>query len=100
MRLRQSTHACIRNLVQHERDAECSRKRGVRDIVVGRSDAAAGDDEVVCGAQTARALGNGISVVGDGLDALEGLGGRLAYSFMRNWGLGNARRRGRNTIWP
>lgn len=47
---------------------------------MGRSDAAARDDEVVCGAQAARALSDGVGVVGDGLDALEGLGGGLDYA--------------------
>lgn len=47
---------------------------------MGRSDTAASDDEVECCAQAARGLGNGVGIVGDGLDTLEGLGGGLAYA--------------------
>ena len=64
--------------MEHEGDTECRCKRGVRDIIVGRSDAAARDDEVVCGAQAAGGLGDGVGVVGDGLDALEGLDGGIS----------------------
>lgn len=43
-----------------------------------RSDAAARDDEVECGAQAACTLNDGVGVVGDGLDALEGLDGAVS----------------------
>lgn len=51
-----------------------------------RSDAAARDDEVVCSAQAAGGLGDGVGIVGDGLDALEGLAGGLVYAYMRDGG--------------
>lgn len=53
---------------------------------MGRSDAAAGDDEVVCGAQAACRLGDRVGIVGDGLDALEGLAEGLVYAYMRDGG--------------
>lgn len=43
-----------------------------------RSDAAARDNEVECGAQAAGRLNDGVGIVGDGLDALEGLDGTVS----------------------
>ena len=71
MRPAQLLHFLVGDFVQHERQVEGARYALVGDVVVGRADAAGGDDEVVVGGHAAGGFDDFALVVGDDFDALE-----------------------------